>query len=444
MVLFSFSSEGMKQINQNSVNVPFTFIISDFTIKCLGYQADFISPKIAKMRKNDPLLNKYIIKLPFIINKKICDDITLLLNGNKVEINKENLDYLFAIFCDLENDEFTSFFVKEEEITLDNVFLLITDYFYKGKNIDSLISYAAKNFFRLSLPKDIQLEVLEEILTNKDFCTSSENDLFDYISSLLNNNFDYYSTLLRFIHTEALSEEKAIEFSNLVDKIEDHELIASLWPTLKRRFIYPLRNPFYNPRYPKQPSIYCGFKDDPFDGIFNYLTKEYNGNIKELGVIHLSCSSVFSDKKLLKSILEDEGDWGTLNKKKPQWIDISFKPGKVAITGYSIRSHGHETWSKSQLRSWVLLGTNDEINWDVIDEQKDVIEFKKQFLKTKTFQTKETIFYSTIRLQRTTETWGNNYYLAFNRLEFFGYLLDPRDYSEDNDNKETTETTSSF
>ena len=410
-------------------------------IKCLGYQADFISPRIAKMRKTDPTLNQYMIKIEYNINEKICQDFEMLLNGNKIEINKENIDSLFAIFCDLGNEEFTSFFAKHDEITSDNVFLLITDKSIKGENIDSLISYAAKNFFQLDLPQNAKLEILEEIFSNKDFCILSEDSLFDYISSLLTRDFGYYIPLLRFIHTEALSDEKANAFSSLVDKIEDHELLASLWPVLKRRFIYPLRNPFYNPRYWRQASISCLYKGDPFDGIFNYLTKVFNGNIKELGVIHIECSSFFSDKIKLKSILEDDGDWGTLNRKKPQWINFGFKPGKVAITGYTIRTHGHEIWSKSHLRSWILLGSNDEINWDIIDEQNDVIDFKGTYHATKTFQTKETVFYSTIRLQRTSKTWGENYYLALNRFELFGYIIDPKE-NPDDDSKSSIDASS--
>ena len=440
--MFSFSSEGMKWINNDGFNIPFTFKLGEHSIECLGYQADFISPKVSRLRKVDPTLSIYSIKTNCLIDNSIIRDFKDLLFSKKIELNQSNTYVLINIFIDLENEEFISHFHSYETPTVETVMQMIQIYSSQMKDINPLVSFAAHNFYTLQLPDGVNIEELELILSHKELRLINEDSLLDYFEKLINSNHDYYYPLLRFIQTSSLSQAGAIKYASLLDKITDSSFLASLWPQVRQRFTHPVRNAFLNPRYLRPPSINCSFNGDPFDGIFNHLTKEFHGNIRELGVIHMNASSIFSDSKFLKSLVEENGDWGSQNRKQQQWVQFRFNPRKVSITGYSLRSHSNETWSKSQLRSWILAGSNNDLDWDIIDEQTDVEGFKGSFLKTLTFQTKESAYYSSIRLQRTSQTWGGNYYLALSRVELFGQIS--IDNSLDDESRESSELSSTI
>jgi hypothetical protein len=90
------------------------------------------------------------------------------------------------------------------------------------------------------------------------------------------------------------------------------------------------------------------------------------------------------------------------------------------LTGYFLRSHKLSSYSNP--KSWELLGSNDNITWNQIDEQINRVWVTKDWAEVY-FPVESNIPFSHFKF---VQTGKNNYYndkFLINYVEFFGTIF---------------------
>jgi len=102
------------------------------------------------------------------------------------------------------------------------------------------------------------------------------------------------------------------------------------------------------------------------------------------------------------------------------WFQLDFENQRLQITGYTFEVF--ETASKAQpMRSWIVLGSNDEEKWEIIDEKRHDEEqcVKKKFPY---FPVKISQPYRFIRYVMTDSNANNRNIMVLKSIEVFGSL----------------------
>lgn len=176
-----------------------------------------------------------------------------------------------------------------------------------------------------------------------------------------------------------LTEEKLREFLRIFDF---NEITHSLWTKLYECFFihfHSNRERIKSNHSTKYTAEYIEGKTDKFDGIINYLTKKFGGNVDDVGVCKLTASSVdeFESEKYLPSNVADyQIDSSYFSSRETyrsnSWIKLDFVSRKVHPTHYSIK-----TWSlpqgNSHMKNWVFECSNSDKDddWKILDSRKD-------------------------------------------------------------------------
>jgi hypothetical protein len=159
-------------------------------------------------------------------------------------------------------------------------------------------------------------------------------------------------------------------------------------------------------------------RQKPFEGIISSLTKQYRGNVHNQKIVIITSMSVYSDDaKYAVSNVADltvPSSFCSANKNK-QWICWNFKGMRISVSHYTIKT--------VYLKSWIVEGSVDGINWWPISTQKDNSDFKSKWA-TMTFDVSEQIECCFIRLTQTDKRYcaTDTDSLFLGAVEFFGTL----------------------
>jgi hypothetical protein len=111
-------------------------------------------------------------------------------------------------------------------------------------------------------------------------------------------------------------------------------------------------------------------RDDRFDGILSFQTRNCGGNVSDHGIVEIRSKSFFDETCLptnaanftLNSLIFASKD------DMKQWIEWNFKTSEVEPTHYSIHTHGDEP-AGLHLKHWVIEGRNEEDKWIELGER---------------------------------------------------------------------------
>ena len=113
--------------------------------------------------------------------------------------------------------------------------------------------------------------------------------------------------------------------------------------------------------------------------------------------------------------------WYTLNNQENNYISVQFLNHRLFSRHYTIKQYGF----RAMLKEWAFEGSNDGINWSVIDLQHPNDNFCIEN-QSFTFPTQPGAF-SHFRVRQTGNNCNNNLAMRLSGLELFGYLC-PLDY----------------
>lgn len=151
-----------------------------------------------------------------------------------------------------------------------------------------------------------------------------------------------------------------------------------------------------------------------FEGIFNYFRKNSNIN-EELAISYSSYGG--GDSKILYQY-ENKGDVFWTGHIDDSWICFEIKKHEIIPTNYTIRTYDGAYHPKS----WVIEGSIDSINWEIIDEQNNCTYLNgSNLVHTFSISNQKRIKY--IRMRQTANNWGNDNHLAINCIEFYGNIV---------------------
>lgn len=160
----------------------------------------------------------------------------------------------------------------------------------------------------------------------------------------------------------------------------------------------------------------------PFNGIFDYLYKAYNGNPQATGHVDVTSSStsVRSVSKIEEVIAERNGGEWASNNEENLWIEFNFKDRSVLLTAYTIQTFSGDT-GNMHMKSWKLEASNDGYDWVTLDEVSNNTELNKPnaiITRPCTSSEPKKVF----RIMMTDKNYFGTYTLTLRRVEFFGNI----------------------
>jgi hypothetical protein len=114
--------------------------------------------------------------------------------------------------------------------------------------------------------------------------------------------------------------------------------------------------------------------------------------------------------------------WGSKSHHLGAWIQFDFKEKRISLSGYTLKTYNGGGYSSSHLKSWAIVGSNDnESSWEIIDEKRccGLLNGDDRF---HTWKVRSSRAYKTIRIKQTAESHWNTASMWLNSVEFFGTL----------------------
>jgi hypothetical protein len=411
------TTKGLERLAPNCYENNFAFIVGGLEYRCPCLLADFLSPRVARLRSNDPTIREFVID--------ICDpngdfsSLFSILHGSPLVFKRSALRLLLKIAHELSNLELFKSLCAFRDDGPPNVVedLRILTEIGEDFDVESVLDKCSSSFFdfRESSLRELSVSLLVSILSRPSLRILSEDELYAFVKNQIERD-ESYSVLLEFVRFEYLSLESIHDFARFVS--DSFSLLTrSIWESLVPRLILSVSpSPLISGRYYGRSVPYNG---RPLDGIIAFLSREIGGNVHDQGIVEVSASDRQWSECGVAVVVDFNSDlkgFATPNSEN-SWICIDFKARVVRPTHYSIRTR--TDGSGQQLRSWALEGSNDNKEWIVLDTRQDNHELKGTGC-VKTFSVENPSTVRWIRIRQTGPNKDRNHHLILKSLEFFG------------------------
>ncbi|OHS96083.1 hypothetical protein TRFO_37783 [Tritrichomonas foetus] len=406
----------------------FSFIYKGKVIfRCNRFSAAFISPYVLKLLQNDFTIGSFIIdscEFNQEEEEKVQEMMKSLVQKGKIEIINDSkyektIGLIHKLSETLGNDEIIhqidikTFYYEGISISeaIQNLHnsrnSRILNNSQTNKNYNKLISFLSSKFNECMNEcfDTLNEDHLYEILSQSNLQIDDEDSLFECIHK--NEQFHH---LLEFISFENLNE---INISKYFDLLSPENINLQIWQKISSFCI----------QSNKKSSIpFIEQERDPFNGIFQYLTRLYQGNPHCKGIINITelsncCGKVYDviNKGNITDYDNNQDDENSF------W-QVDFKSHKVCLTGYSIKSQREYNSSCGYMINWNIEGSNDGKQWKILDQKNNSNDLIGDF-KSHSWKIDNKTYYQFIRLKGTNKTTNGSYKsLRFCEIEFFGYL----------------------
>ena len=157
-----------------------------------------------------------------------------------------------------------------------------------------------------------------------------------------------------------------------------------------------------------------------FNGILNYIKKKSKDYSTEIEIVPSSFPRDSDPKNII--LFNEKSEHFKSKDEKNSWIYIKFLKSSVIPKMYTIRSIDAGE-NSAHPKSWVIEGSIDGIDWDILDKQIDCNYLNGKCL-VHTFPIEDIEKnYECLRFRLTDTNWYNNNKLCINCIEFYGILL---------------------
>lgn len=167
-----------------------------------------------------------------------------------------------------------------------------------------------------------------------------------------------------------------------------------------------------------------GNNSKDLNGIFNYFQNKTSNHIEK--EINFYSSSAYNINCRPRNVaLFGQQDKFFLSQNFPNsWILFDFRDHKILPTNYTIRtiSYFDEIHGSRHLKSWIVEGSSDNENWEIIDEQLNCEYLRKNDAFTFNIDENKSKEFNFIRLTQIDKNWEDDDYLAIESFEIFGVL----------------------
>lgn len=420
------------QLNKNRIlQVPlhayendFTFIVNGETFHTSKLISDLLSPTVCQMHNNDATSSTFTINT---VNRGDFGQFLKLINFEMNEISESEIPF----FCEVSEilgitpDDITD--LKEPpEVNSDNIIERIRlherfQIFYQ-ESFERDIEFIASNFFslcknHLSALSDLRPSTIWRIITSEFLVLLCEDQLMEFIKEFVKKSGSSSSSLYAQVQFENVSESAMLLF---VDSINFNDIDGDLWSSLSKRLkMSVVKNADESS---KRYHIFKPQSTDIFSGIISYIKSESNSDISDRIIVTASTIDVSRYPPSNVIIYDDKSkDFGTENLPN-SWLKFEFKDSKVIPSSYQIMSYGNYENARHP-KSWVIEGSNDDINWEILDEKQDC-EDLNGLNRTQIFQisNENSKKFSFIRMRMTGPSWYGCHFLYINSFEIYGTL----------------------
>lgn len=400
----------------------FTFIVNSEKYKTSFFFADLISPIISSYHLIDPTMNE------FVINTKVRGDFNEVIN--LINFKEEIFESDFAFICEVLDQigtEKVEIYHEKVEITKENVIGLIKKHasspqLFK-KQLEEEIDFFSSNFSELKeqifnllneekTNKEKLEDIIEQVISRQGLKLESEDQLLEFINQLYmkDNKYSYLYEHVFFENVEGNSMKKFLKIFDVND------MTKQTWLSLSKRLQQP-ENDLETIRKHDCSKIEIKPKEKEFDGIINYFRK--NSNIKD--EVEITCSSILDGDPLNLFIYDNKKNWFSTQNEQNSWICFEFKNHKIIPENYLIRSFNSK--NHRHPKSWVLEGSNNNENWEILDVQNNCKFLCGDNLVHLFSVSHNKQSFKYLRLRQTGLTSENTNHLLLNSIEFFGQLL---------------------
>ena len=416
------TNAGIKNILNLQLENDFYFIIQDQTYPCTKIQASFISPNISQILMSDPLCESFEIE----INdpNHLFQNIMKILKGDSISVTASNYDFLLLIAAKFGNKEMEEdlslMSFSENHVTFHNAIRRFISKSNLGICADTEASYIASHFYKFD-PSDLELlsdQHLNAILRKDCLKIEDESWLFNFLLKRSN------VSLLSYIYFEYLPED---DISKFIQVVSNEDITGPMWTAISRRLsmrVNPLLDLTYRhvgklqtndtPEDEDNVTIYYNV-DGPFNGIIDYFTTKYGGNVHENKVVKITASGTQWNSPNVVADFSTTKFWAS-NNEPFSWIMYDFKEHLINLTGYTIR--GDNTGS---LQSWIIEGSEDGKNWYELDRHENCPDLRGLYISS-TYLVNSFDNYRYIRLTQIGPGLDRTNYLNLCCLEVFGTI----------------------
>ena len=430
------SCVGLSSVNWDRGDDEFEFVFGDNRVcRVHSVLAEFLSPKVGRLRKSDALCGSYTFKSDCHELLEVFESlIASLRSGQSLRVEKANISALVRISHELENQEvLSSIFgmIKTESLDIEESILMLRVGIGLGTassgQFSTLKDTISSRFHEISkeILAKLDLETAELLLSSRSLQIESEDSLYDFVRSRSEEDMSFAS-LFEFILFEYLSEDRIKDFASFACENLLPHINPGIWSRVCERLILTAKVEKKNPRFINRSSNrgaptrhdFVYNSSAPLQGIIAHLTERFAGNVDDKGIVEVTASSVYASNYERKNAVDLGTDSQFSSKNEPNsWIRYDFKERRVAPTSYSVRTHSGSEYPKS----WVFEASNDGKNWTVLD-CRDNNDLKGAHV-TRNFTISSTgENFQFIQFRQTGKNHGNNDYLHVTSLEIFGIL----------------------
>lgn len=446
----SLSLESIKSIPLEKFDKDFKFFVNGKCYETTRIIADILSPIINKYHYEDESINEFTITFK-------CDD-------HDIEPTKQKDKDYFLDFLNLTNFEpsevdaisqkyYSQYFlqlgnIKEylklhpeyfENLTSENVLDRLNFMIEKSANfhtnddlnLDKLIDYIASHFSEIpkEKKKSIDIYFIEKVFESESFKIEDEDSLLSFILELY--NFDNkYSVLFQYVVFQNVTEKTLEEF---IKQFNIEYINSSIWASICQRLLPSKKfhisdNRYSMNKYLKSAIEFEYKKGSEMKGVINFLTEKHGGNIHNNKTIEITASSICNNNPENTVDFQNSNCFYS-NSEPNSFICFDFKDKQIQLTNYSIRRH-HYYQNGCNLKSWIVEGSTDGIQWITIDEHSNDSSLNgsqnSPDQNTVTFSAlKSNSFYRFIRLKQTGPSWRNDHHICIEAVEMYGKLYQP-------------------
>jgi hypothetical protein len=432
------SSAGLGNIQRELYLSHFTFLISGRKFVCPSFIAEFLSPRVSRMRTTDSTIQEFAIDVDDPTNE--FSKVFGLGEGLDMVVTNSNRNVVKSICSKLGNRELLESIsdIFEKELNSDNVLarlMFLTD---NDLVCETEVDFASSHFGEFLNANDssevnsLSTALLLEIISRPSLKLKSEDSLWTFLVNRFLRSSDPnvrpdVSLFLPFIKFEYLSTDVMTQFCAMITSSFDF-LTPAIWASLQPRLVFPvsLASDFNRHGIAGKGKLILPNSNDPLKGIISYLTEKHGGNVHDRQVMNLTASSVqYGQIQYLCELHKMPPDRFQTCTAADQWICYDFKNMRVQLLHYTLRSALDGCVDNYNPKNWVIDGSTDGNSWITLDRRDNNSDINgADFKKTFTIAIPQTELVRFVRFRLIGKNHAGNTAIMLQSWELFGHLYE--------------------
>ena len=428
----SLTSEWMKSIPSESIEKDFEFVVNGESIRWNSVLACMLSPKIARLRSGDTLANRFVINTTD--EKGLFSQVLYLTLGRTIDIrDASDASFFVSIAQELENKNLCGNILRRtgKELTVETCIDRLKKLSSYGVACDEELEFIAAHFYELEKErlKEINLDLLNQILFSDSLVLESEDALYEFVAELFTANPDNQGVCFRLFGAlwfDCLSLENVQAFCKISGHFL-HQMDSIMWENVSRRLCHQIvvdQTDSMRKRYHHQKKVFEYTGSNALNGIIRHLSNECGGNVHDKGVVKITSGTPYSQSPTYAAKNVADVTSGTTFQSANSeftFVCYDFKDKTIIPTHYSITSFsggpGNYHW-----RSWVAETSTDGSVWTEVDRQVNNSELNAANM-TKAYPISVQKECRMFRIRQTGPNWNGSSLIIFSALEVFGALI---------------------